>query len=197
MKKTILIATHNKGKARELKEAFSSLPCDFISLDDLNVKEDCEETQDTFVGNALQKADFYHDLTGYPTISDDSGLEVVALDNAPSVYSARWTGEHADDKTNCAKLVEELNKKGVASSDAKYVSAMAFVDDGQTVTAIGVLEGIVKNVPSGHNGFSYDPYFYVDGKSIGDMTLEEKNKISHRSKAIKNLVKILKLAQLV
>jgi len=185
--KKVLIATHNKGKAKELVEAFKHFPYEIITLDDLGVMEDCEETCDTFVGNALQKANFYHKLTGYPTISDDSGLEVAELKGAPGVYSARWTGEHADGKTNCAKLVEELNKIGKEESQARYVCAMAFVSDEKEISTIGVLQGVVKTTPSGTNGFSYDPHFYYLGRSLGDMTFEEKNAISHRTKAINNL----------
>lgn len=192
MNTTILIATHNKGKARELIAEFQQvLPYKFISLEDLGVTKDCPETADTFEGNALQKANFYHRLTGYPTIADDSGLEVEALDNAPGVYSARWTGEHADDATNNAKLVEEMQKKGVHASKARYVCAMAYMDVFCEFAIVGTLDGIVKDTPSGTNGFSYDPYFYVDGKSIGDMTLAEKNAISHRAKAIKELTNSL------
>ena len=190
MDNTILIATHNKGKARELISEFQKiLPYKFISLDDLAITNDCLETADTFEGNALQKANFYYNLTGYPTIADDSGLEVEALNNAPGVFSARWTGEHADDATNNAKLVEELQKKGVHSSKARYVCSMAYKDNFSEFAVVGSLEGIIKDTPSGTNGFSYDPYFYVNGKSIGDMTLEEKNVISHRAKAINELSK--------
>ena len=190
MDNTILIATHNKGKTRELTSEFQKiLPYKFISLDDLAITNDCLETADTFEGNALQKANFYYNLTGYPTIADDSGLEVEALNNAPGVFSARWTGEHADDATNNVKLVEELQKKGVHSSKARYVCSMAYKDNFSEFAVVGSLEGIIKDTPSGTNGFSYDPYFYVNGKSIGDMTLEEKNVISHRAKAINELVK--------
>lgn len=189
----ILIATHNKGKAKELTDAFKNkLPYNIVTLDDLNITEDCEETCDTFTGNALQKAKFYHELTGYPTISDDSGLEVAVLNGAPSVYSARWTGEHADDQTNRAKLVEEMKKKNAIESQARYVCAMAFVSDTQEITTVGILNGVVKTKPSGTNGFSYDPHFYYFDKSLGDMTFKEKQKISHRTKAIENLIHALK-----
>ncbi len=183
----ILVATHNQGKKKELVEAFADLPYEIVTLDDLNIMEDCEETCDTFSGNAMQKAKYYHELSGLPTISDDSGLQVDALNGAPGVYSARWTGEHAGDEANCSKLVEELNKKKVTSSHARYVCAMAYVDNDREFTATGILNGVVKTSQSGTNGFSYDPYFYVKGRSVGDMTLEEKNAISHRAKAIEKL----------
>lgn len=187
----ILVATHNQGKKRELTKAFKSLPYEIITLDDLGISEDCDETCDTFSGNAMQKAKFYHNLTGYPTISDDSGLVVDALGGRPGIYSARWTGVHADDKTNCAKLVEELKKVGKEESPARYMCAMAFVSDDKEISTIGTLNGTVKTIPSGTNGFSYDPHFYVFGKSVGDMTFEEKNAISHRGEAIKNMIKAL------
>ncbi len=195
--KTILIASHNKGKVREIKNAFKSLFLDCVSLSDINITIECEETGSTFLDNAIQKANFYHNLTGYPVVSDDSGLEVEILDNAPSIYSGRWAGEDANDEANRAKLIDELNKKGVSSSKARFVSTMVFVDNSKTISAVGVLEGMIKNFVSGANGFGYDPCFYVDGKCVGDMTIEEKGKISHRSKAIKNLMNLLKREQIV
>ena len=190
--KKVLVGTNNFNKVKELKEAFKAFPYEFISLKDINVLADAPETCRTFAGNALQKACFYSKLTNLPCISEDSGLEVEALDNRPGVLSARWTGQHADGETNNKFLVSELNRINVSSSPAKYISAMAYVEGDRKIVVLGVLEGTIKSTPSGRNGFSYDPYFYVNNKSIGDMALKEKNQISHRFRAIENLLAALK-----
>lgn len=183
----IVIASQNVGKINEFKSALKDASCEIVSLKDLNISIDAEETSDTFIGNALQKARFYANLTNLPCISDDSGLEVEYLDNKPGVFSARWTGVHADDKTNNEKLIEEMNKINKASSPARYVSAIALVfPNGKEITVEKDVKGTIKTTPHGSFGFSYDPYFYfTEDKTFADITAEEKNKISHRGKALK------------
>lgn len=190
----IVIGTMNPGKVNELKKVFSNIEnFEIIGLSDLNITDDAPETSNTFVGNALQKATFYAKLTNLPCISDDSGLEVEKLNNMPGVFSARWTGVHADDKTNNEMLVRELKRIGVSESPARYVSAMAIVmPSGKSFSTVAYLNGTIKNVPQGNHGFSYDPYFYIsDNMTIADLSTEEKNKISHRGKAARQLAEII------
>lgn len=187
----IVIGSMNQGKVRELRRTFAALDgVEVIGLADLGITADAPEDQDTFAGNACQKASFYATLTGLPVISDDSGLEVELLDNRPGVYSARWTGVHADDAANNAMLVSELAKRGVSESPARYVSVMALVfPDGRQLVAEGELRGTVKNTPHGDHGFSYDPFFYLpDGRSVADLDTAEKNAISHRGNALRKLM---------
>jgi len=194
--KKIVIATQNENKLKEFKEIFNEFDLDFelVSLKDLGVTDEAPEDGDTFLSNAVQKANFYKELTGLPCISEDAGLEIEALDNAPGVYSARWSGEHSNHEENNRKLVRELTNLGLDRSKARYVSVMVFKPCGVDyhIDSIGTLEGIVKTNPSGTNGFGYDPYFYIDNRSIADMSDEEKNKISHRGKAARGLVNNIK-----
>lgn len=194
MEMKVVIGTMNPGKVNELKNVFSNIEnFEIIGLSDLNITDDAPETSDTFVGNALQKATFYAKLTNLPCISDDSGLEIEKLNNMPGVFSARWTGVHADDKTNNEMLVRELKRIGVSESPARYVSAMAIVmPSGKSFSTVAYLNGTIKNVPQGNQGFSYDPYFYIsDNTTIADLSTEEKNKISHRGKAARQLAEII------
>ena len=192
----ILIATHNKDKIKEIVDEFSDLPINFITLSDLD-EEYTQPVEDgeSYVDNALIKAKYYHEKTGLPCISDDSGLEVEALDGEPGIYSARYAGENASYKENNLKLINNLNKLGISKSPAKYVCALAFVyGESLYYTSRGICEGHIKTTPSGHNGFGYDPYFYIeDNVSMADITTGSKAQISHRGQAIRNMRKLLNL----
>ena len=190
----IVIGSMNKGKVNEMKRVLESVHgVEVVGLADLGVTVDAPEDRDTFAGNACQKAGFYAGLTGLPVVADDSGLEVELLDNRPGVYSARWTGEHADDETNNRMLVSELARKGISSSPARYVSAMALVfPDGRDIVVEGELKGVIRNTPHGDKGFSYDPFFYLpDGRTVADIDVDEKNAISHRGVALRKLMTLL------
>ena len=197
MTKKLLIATHNKNKIREFYEIIkntSEMPfsVELLDLDALNVTEDADEPFDTFLENAKHKAKFYNDITHVPCIAEDAGLMVDLLDGRPGVLSARWTGVHADDKTNNEKLVEELNRKAIAESPASYISTLAIYNGDKYYVATGVLKGLVRVTPHGSFGFSYDPYFYLpDGRSLGDLTDVQKNAISHRRKAMEAIKQII------
>lgn len=199
MAKKLLIATHNKNKIREFYEIIKNtieipFTIELLDLAELGIIEDADEPFNTFLDNAKHKAKFYYDITHIPCIAEDAGLEVDLLDGRPGVLSARWTGVHADDKTNNEKLVEELRKKGIKASPARYFSVLALYNGDTFHIASGILEGTVKIVPHGNNGFSYDPYFYLtDGRSLGDLTDEQKNMISHRRKAIESMKRIIVL----
>lgn len=192
-KKTIVIATKNQGKVREMIDAFKDLPVELISLASLPENyADAVEDGATFAENSLIKAKYYQAKTGYACLADDSGLEVEALDQRPGVYSARYAGEDATDADNNAKLQEELAALGRTSSPADYQCALTFIDtDGTVITAQGYCEGEIRSECKGSNGFGYDPYFYVGDNTMAELTVEEKSKISHRGAALRKMAILL------
>ncbi len=194
MTKQIVIATKNLDKLRELEIAFDGLPVEILSLADINDFPDAIEDGETFEENAEIKAKFFSEKTGLPCLADDSGLEVDVLDGKPGVYSARFAGYHAHDVTNNQKLLEEMAKVGAAESPAKYRCALCFVDtDGTKIIGTGSVQGTIKTTAKGEGGFGYDPYFYIEeNKTMAELTTEEKDLISHRGAAIRELVPKLK-----
>ena len=192
--KTVVIATKNKDKLIEMKNAFNELPVEVMSLLDFDEMPDAVEDGETFAENALIKAKFFRNQTGCACIADDSGLEVDALGGAPGIYSARFAGFHADDNTNNIKLISELDRVGVEESKADYRCSLVFVDvDGTKFEVDGTCDGVIKKIARGRNGFGYDPYFYIDDNTtMAELTLDEKNKISHRGSALRQMVDILK-----
>lgn len=188
--KKIIVATKNQGKVKEMITAFGGLNVELHSLGEFGDLLDAVEDGATFAENALKKASFYAKQTNCACLADDSGLEIDVLGGAPGIYSARFAGYHADDAANNQKMVEELAKKGVTSSIAHYVCALAFVDvDGAVLSCEGRCSGIIRNFAEGSGGFGYDPYFYLPdmGKTMAQITLAEKNAISHRGLALKNM----------
>ena len=188
--KKILLASKNKDKVKEMRLVLGSLPIEILSLDDFNDMPDAVEDGSTFEENALIKARFFAARTHLATLADDSGLEVDALGGLPGVHSARFAGYHADDATNNQKLLDELGKIGVKESAAAYRCVLAFVDtDGTELTASGKICGTIKIVAQGTGGFGYDPYFYLDdGRTMAQLNVDEKNLISHRGAALKEMV---------
>ena len=144
---------------------------------------DVEETGATLEENALLKARAVVEATGLPVLADDTGLEVSALDGAPGVHTARFAGEGARYEDNVAKLVKVLAGHDDRSARFRTVVALAF-PDGVEVMAEGVLDGIIAKRPKGHGGFGYDPVFEVEGRTLAEMGVEEKNTLSHRARAI-------------
>lgn len=191
--KNVVIATKNEGKLREMKQALGHLPVEIVSLADFGALPDAVEDADTFLGNARIKARFFMEQTGCACIADDSGLEVAALGGAPGVHSARFAGFHADDGTNNEKLLAELRNAGVTESDADYRCALVFMDtDGQELHADGRCDGAIRMTAKGSNGFGYDPYFYVaKDRTMAELSLEEKDRISHRGAALRRMVQLL------
>ena len=189
--KKIVIATKNQGKIREMMEAFRDLPVEVVSLASFGDLPDAVEDGATFAENARIKAKFYMEQTDCACLADDSGLEIAALGGAPGVYSARYAGYHADDATNNQKMLEELCIADVEESPANYCCALAFVDrDGTVFTTTGSCNGVIRKRPQGHNGFGYDPYFYTDefaGRTMAELDLAEKDRISHRGKALRQM----------
>lgn len=191
MKLTHLVAaTFNSHKVAELSEMFKQRGINIQSLGDYTAIAP-EETGDTFEANALLKARYGFQLSGRPTLADDSGLEVDALDGEPGVYSARYSGAGAGDVANYLKLLEDL--KGVKDRRARFRCVLALVGPGFELIAQGVCEGEILAEPQGQGGFGYDPVFFLPelGCSMAQLTAQEKNKISHRARALTNLMAIL------
>lgn len=179
-----LIASANPHKAREIREILKPFGVDVKTLTDLNLEGQVEEDRDTLEGNAAKKARYWHERTGWPVLADDTGLEVDALDGAPGVYSARYAGEEADDRANVAKLLSEL--EGKTCRTARFRTVIARVDDRGETFYEGVCPGTILSAPVGDGGFGYDPVFQPDGesRSFAQLSPEEKNRMSHRGRAI-------------
>ena len=192
--KKIVIATKNKDKVKEIKAVFKELPAEILSLADFENLPDAVEDGKTFEENARIKAKFFVEKLNLACLADDSGLEVEALGGLPGVFSARFSGYHADDETNNQKLLDELQKIGVEESKADYRCALSFIDvDGTEIQTSGIIEGTVKKIPKGNGGFGYDPYFYIDDtKTMAELTPDEKNSISHRGAALRKMLPKLK-----
>ena len=192
--KTIVIATKNKGKIKEMIKEFSGLPVCIKALAEFGSFPDAVEDGTSFAENAYKKAKFYSEKTGMACIADDSGLEIDALNKRPGIYSARFAGEPSNDQANNKKMIDELNKINCSESNGRYKCALVFYDtNGKAFQTEGVCEGVVKPAAKGSNGFGYDPYFYLPDvqKSMAEMTAEEKNKISHRGKAVSKMKDLL------
>lgn len=185
----ILVGTNNMGKLREIEELLGG-KVELISMKEAGINCDIEETGKTFLENAMLKANEILKLSGMPTLADDSGLTVDALSGAPGVYSARYAGVEHNDANNRAKLLRELEGVEYERRTASFttVAVLAF-PDGKRIIAKGVVNGHITFEEIGNNGFGYDSLFYSDelGKTFAEATEEEKNKVSHRSRAIKKL----------
>lgn len=188
----LVIATHNQGKLQEFRELMKELPVQIKCLADFEAIEEPEETGKTFAANAKLKAAYYAKKTGMVCIADDSGLEVQALDGAPGVRSARYAGEEATDEENNQLLLH--NMKFQVKRTCRFRCALAVVQpDGRVLYETdGSCDGMLLHEPLGTGGFGYDPLFWSTElhKGMAEATMQEKNKISHRGKAIKKLVAI-------
>lgn len=192
--KKVLLATKNKGKIREFNAALEKVGMMGVPVSDVKDLPEPEETGTTFMENALLKARYYMEQTGLPAMADDSGLAVDCLDGAPGIYSARYAGHHGDDEANNKKLVSEVSQVSFEHRKGQYVCALALVfPDGREVEAEGICEGYIQLEPAGDGGFGYDPYFYLPayGRTMAEISLDEKNKISHRGKALMALLEQL------
>ena len=186
------VASNNPGKLREIQRILDAGGHEAKSQRELGYDFEVEETGKTFEENAYLKAEALCRRSGLPTIADDSGLCVDALDGAPGVYSARYCGRHGDDEANNDKLLAALGDLPREKRGAKFVSAVCLVlPDGRSLTAMGECPGWVGFVRRGTNGFGYDPIFYVGEKSYAELTDEEKDGISHRGRALALLERAL------
>lgn len=190
----IVAATNNKGKVKEIKAILGDLGFEVVSQGELGLDLDVDETGTTFEENALLKARAAAIASGMCALADDSGLCVDALDGAPGVYSARYAGEGATDAMLIEKLLKVMKDAPKEKRAAQFVSAVAFVTpDGEKFIARGSAEGFITEAPSGSGGFGYDPVFFSTElqKTYADMSDEEKNRVSHRYRALMELRKIL------
>lgn len=186
--KKLVVASHNKGKIAEIATAFADLDIQVVAVSEFGDIPEPEETGATFLENAVLKARYYALKTGHCCLADDSGLEVDALQGKPGVHSARYAGEHATDKENNIKLLKNLQNVSLEDRTARFKCVLAFIDtDGTLLTAEGSCEGVIGMNERGSGGFGYDPLFYLPNqkKTMGEMSMEEKNLISHRGKALK------------
>ncbi len=181
----LIFATHNQNKVQEVKAVFDGFSV--VSLADLNYHQDIAETEDTFVGNALLKARHIFEVFKTPVFADDSGLEVVALDGAPGVYSARYAGEEKNHAKNNAKLLDALGNE--PNRVAQFRTVIAYKDATTELTFEGIVKGTIAHKLSGSGGFGYDPLFIPEGhnKTFGELAKEVKLRLSHRSRAIAKL----------
>lgn len=189
----IVVASNNKNKLREIREILGDKFENIYSLSDLNVECDAEETAETFEGNALIKAKAVAELAGIPALSDDSGVCVEYLGGAPGVHSARYSGVHGNDEANIDTLLKNL--ENADNRRASFVSSVVlYYPSGETVTGRGETFGEILFERDGNCGFGYDPIFYSYElqKSFGKATEVEKNSVSHRAKALKDLLSKLK-----
>ncbi|MDZ7681278.1 MAG: RdgB/HAM1 family non-canonical purine NTP pyrophosphatase [Fodinibius sp.] len=191
---TIVIASRNKDKIAELRSTLAPLGITLKSTYDYPWLEEVIEDQLTLEGNALKKARYVFGEIGLPTLSDDTGLEVDALDGRPGVYSARYAGESSSYQNNVDKLLDEL--AGVPTEDrgAQFRTVAAFVTDDQEHTFEGICSGEILTEERGDGGFGYDPVFRPDGyeQTFAELDAETKNEISHRAKAIQQFYEWLK-----
>ncbi|MBZ4672837.1 XTP/dITP diphosphatase [Deferribacteraceae bacterium V6Fe1] len=185
----ILLATKNKHKVREISDILKSGATVVSAFEELNISDDIKEIGKTFEENACIKALYISKLTDDYVIADDSGLEVYALGGRPGVFSARFAGENATDEENNKKLLKEL--ENIDDRKARYVCAIALAKKGKIIEVFtGELKGEIGVNPKGDNGFGYDPIFVLkNGKTAAEISPEEKNKISHRAKALKKMEK--------
>ena len=194
----LLVATRSEGKLREIRPMFAAAGITLVSFDELEIEESDEENglepYDTFEENALSKARYFYEVSGgIPTVADDSGLEVDALGGQPGVRSKRWAGRtdlrglQLDEANNQALLASLAN---VGATGARYVCVAAYVDVGQELTARGETAGTIIRAPRGSQGFGYDPYFLSAelGRTFGESTSVEKERVSHRGRAFRDLL---------
>lgn len=186
----ICLATNNAHKVAELQQMLGD-KFSIKTLADIGFTDEIEETENTFQGNSRLKARHIYDKFNITTIADDSGLEVEALNGEPGIYSARYAGEHGNHAKNNAKLLDELKSK--TNRAAQFRSVITLIHDNEETQFEGIVKGKIRTALSGTDGFGYDPLFIPDGydRTFAEMTMEEKNPISHRGLAVKQLVNYL------
>ena len=183
--KKLIFATHNQNKVQEVKAVFDGFS--IASLADLEYHQEIAETENTFVGNALLKARHVFEVFKTPVFADDSGLEVVALNGAPGIYSARYAGEEKNHAKNNTKLLDALANE--TNRDAQFITVIAYKDATTELTFEGIVKGVIAKQASGSGGFGYDPLFIPEGynNTFGELPKEIKLRLSHRSRAIAKL----------
>ena len=190
--KKIVLATHNEGKQREIKSRLSKYNLEVLSLGDVGITNQIEETGTAFRENALLKARGYYELCGELTLAEDSGLEVDALFGRPGVGSARYGEIGFNDQDRLLLLLEEMRNIPGWNRGARFISCMSLVGLPQEPSGIvcrGIIEGFITHQPIGLNGFGYDPIFWValECNTMANLSIQDKNRISHRGKALKQV----------
>lgn len=196
MAKTVVIATNNAHKVEEIETALDFEGWEFKSLKDAGLVSDPDETGSTFLENARIKARAAHDIAGTAVLADDSGLIVDALDGAPGVFSSRYSGIDGDDRANNVKLLQELGAVPYEQRTARFATVLVFIDEnGSETIAEGFVEGHIGFAERGEHGFGYDPLFFPDiyngDVTMAELTQGQKNTISHRGNALRELRKKL------
>lgn len=187
----LAVASKNPDKVREIEEVLASTGLASEIVGGLDWP-DVEETGETLEDNALLKGRAVTEATGLPALADDTGLEVDALGGRPGVRSSRFAGQEASYTENVELLLEKMD--GVGDRTARFRTVVALVfPDGAEITAEGIVEGSITAAPRGRNGFGYDPVFEVEGRTLAEMTLDEKSRLSHRARAIRALVRAMGL----
>ncbi len=193
--KRIIFATSNEGKMREIRELLKDLDIELLSLKEAGLNPDIEENGTTFEENAIIKAKLIMEMTGEIVLADDSGIEVDYLDKAPGVYSARFLGEDTSYDIKNKYIIDKLAAASGEERSARFVCVIACaMPDGEILTCRATIEGIIANEIVGDKGFGYDPIFYVPEYkcTTAEMSMELKNEISHRGKALKEMKEILR-----
>lgn len=190
----IVFATTNEGKVKEIKEILAGFPIEIVSMKEMNITADIEENGATFEENSLIKAREVSKLTGLPAMADDSGLEVDYLNGEPGIYSARYLGRDTDYNYKNNYIIEKLKNAKDEERSARFVCVISLVlPDGREFIKKGVMEGRIAYEIKGENGFGYDPVFYLPeyGMTSAELSGEEKNKISHRGKALRAMKELI------
>ena len=191
----LVLATRNRDKIREILQLISSPELEILSCESIDSFPLVEETGSTLEENALQKARTVSDATGLPALADDTGLEVDALDGAPGVFSSRFAGPAATYEDNVRKLLDVLESVPDSRRTASFKCVAAvWLPGGVSYIAEGVTRGVIQRTPAGESGFGYDPVFYIPdlGKTYAQLTLKEKNSVSHRALAMMRMAEILR-----
>ena len=187
----LLLGTHNPGKASEIARALGGLSINFHTLADFGQVQAVAESGETYEENAILKARAYAQQCHLWTLADDSGLEVMALDGAPGVFSARYAGAGASDRDRIAFLLKELFRRSASDRTARFISVVALVDGQSKVINVeyGLCEGTIIDLPRGNHGFGYDPIFVPQGfeATFAELSSELKDAISHRGKALQGM----------
>jgi XTP/dITP diphosphohydrolase len=182
----VVVATNNKGKLKEIKEILKDY--DLISLKDINCKIEVEEDQETFEGNSKKKAKEISKITNMPCIADDSGLCIDAFNGWPGVYTARFLGEDATQEERNKAIIEKMKGLEGEERTARVICIITYYYEGRCFIGKGEIEGKIAKSPRGNNGFGFDEIFELpNGKTLAELSSDEKNEISHRKKAIFNL----------
>jgi XTP/dITP diphosphohydrolase len=195
MSRTLLVATHNQGKVREFAEMLADLDLEWLSLDDIGLEKDVDETGQTFTENAILKAETYASETGYFTLADDSGLEVDALNGEPGIYTARYGGVGLDHQGRYQLLLKNMTGVQGDERSARFRCVIALATpDGLVGTAEGACEGMIAEAPAGDGGFGYDPVFFLPdrGVTMAQVPSSVKHQISHRGQALKAIKPLLR-----